>query len=110
MDKYVKVKGILVIWVLVIIHINLIFNLCTMISSISNKEFRASDLEQVLDDKLDKIKQFEEVNMIYSSCNHTWEKMDRSNAGYHITLSCSKCGTIQVVNITEEAIYINVGK
>lgn len=110
MDKYVKIKGILVVWVLIVIHVSLMFNIYTMISSMSNKEFKVYDLEQVLDDKLDKVKQFEEVNIIYSSCNHTWEKMDRSNAGYHITLSCSKCGTIQVVNITKEAIYINIGK
>lgn len=110
MDKYVKIKGMLVIWVLIVIHVNLIFNLCTIISSISNREIRKYDLEQVLDDKLDEVKQFEEVNIIYSSCNHTWEKIGESSTNCCITLSCSKCGTIQVINMAKEALYINVSK
>lgn len=109
-NEYIKIKGILVIWVLVIIHINLIFNLCTMVSGITNKEFKVSNLEQVLDEKLDEVNQFEKINTIYSNCSHSWEKLGESDTNGCMAFSCSKCGTIQVINMAKEALYINVGK
>ena len=106
-ENWVKVRGAIILWFISIVHVNLIFNLCTMVSSFKNNQYADKAVSKAIEERIDDLNEFGDIAKIYSDCNHDWEKLDKSSNGVHITVACDKCGTIQVVDITKSAVYIN---
>lgn len=118
-DRENRFKLIVVIWIILVIHINLIVTIMIMgkkvdviniaedkIESILDKKY--SEIEEKLDKKYEELKELGEVTKIYSDCAHKWREIGESPNGCYKTFTCDNCGTIQVINICEESIYINV--
>lgn len=94
---------------------NLLFNLVCIVAlslivlTYINTIRIESEIDKITSSEDKKI--FKNITEIYSSCKHEWIKLTeptRKYENYYITITCKKCGVVQVIDITNEALYINV--
>lgn len=107
--KFIKERKNLLFNLVCIVALSLIVLTYINTIRIESKVNSLKEIDKITSSEDKKI--FKNITEIYSSCKHEWIKLTeptRKYDNYYITITCKKCGVVQVIDITNEALYINV--